>query len=1256
MAKLSSDKTYVTVQSGDTLYSIAKKYGNGKTYQQLAKENGISNPNKIYVGQKIYLNGKSGTSTGSNSNTASSKPKDTVEFTDFGLMLPGTGGSAKKRLFARWKWDKPSKFKGDTEYYLVEWTYTYDNKKWHTGTLTNNTIDKVNPSAALSSEYDVPDGALKVRLRVRPVAKVKENSKKEERQWTANWSEYKVYENETPLPIPSAPEVKIEKDDGTDEWRLTATVSDLEESVISFKATHIEFHVVKNDKVTHKYSNRVSINNVGYTASWTCPVEPGNEYKVRARGYRKDIDEYSDWTAFTENYETVPVTPAGITDLRLYKPNDSNYAVYVEWTKVNGSEITYDVECSEYDDFKMSTANGSTEDNTPNLVLTFSEGQGKKLYFRVRAKNASGESDWTEPKSLTVGTKPSAPTTWSSVSSAVLDTDEVYLYWIHNSEDESYQSKAEIMLEVYDVSTNTLQQGIKLTYENDYTSMVEDKVDRTSYVRIDHNGNLYFSDSKDPDDADDPTIPYFYPKAEGELTGDKFGDYDVYMYEYRHIFQGETTIRTTYYYTFVDDGRARYVELKLNENTEEGQPKYVIVPFKLITGDLRWTVRTKGVLDQWNGVEAWSDWSITRTVKLRRDPTITAMLEDDSGGNIGVNEDKPLRGFPLYILGDVKADHQLPISYNVLITANEDYETVDDIGNAKTVLAGQAVYSKIFDTSNNLFIELGPGDVDFENGMSYTVRVTVTTDAGLTVTSESKVFSVSWTDPGYYITGEVGYDPVAVTTNVRPYCETPIVKRYLVNQNGTIYTKIVGEPIGTWPDSFKHTYNHYYGLLLGENTYIPTEDELVNTVFDGVPNGEIYNGHEVYAETVDGVTRYYYIVDEEVTYQYGQLTGDRVEGSNEPVWYGALPAQNETDPIVMGYYCISGTNIYAVDAKEATYTATTDLLTRIPFGDPVSPPVMIDGHPVYMALMEADGDIFSTEYEIVYYYEVEEITPAVYTGEINYLVTPVRGSSGTVYRLTDTVITGNFISQEVPGALTTPDVEGQPSYQVHKYTTRDNETVYFASVEEENISRVLMSVYRREFDGSFTPLATNLDGANNIAVPDPHPALDYARYRIVAKDKVTGSITFQDMNSYPIDCKDIIIQWDDAWTPFDVVGDVILEEPSWSGSMLRLPYNIDVSENTDPEVELIEYIGRADPVSYYGTQRRHTATWNTVIPKSDKETLYALRRLANWFGDVYVREPSGIGYWANVKVSFSQKHLDLTIPVTFDITRVEGGI
>ena len=201
-----------------------------------------------------------------------------------------------------------------------------------------------------------------------------------------------------------------------------------------------------------------------------------------------------------------------------------------------------------------------------------------------------------------------------------------------------------------------------------------------------------------------------------------------------------------------------------------------------------------------------------------------------------------------------------------------------------------------------------------------------------------------------------------------------------------------------------------------------------------------------------------------------------------------------------------------------------------------------------------------------------------------------------------------------------------------------------------------LSLYRREFDGTFTELITDVDSSSSTYVTDPHPSLDYARYRVVATSDTTGAISYTDIPGYPIGETAVIIQWDEEWSNFDVSEENEREEPTWSGSLLRLPYNIDVSDNRSPDVSLIEYIGREHPVSYYGTQKGETATWNTEIEKSDKETIYALRRLSNYMGDVYVREPSGTGYWASIKVSFSQKHKVLTIPVTLNITRVEGGV
>lgn len=213
-------------------------------------------------------------------------------------------------------------------------------------------------------------------------------------------------------------------------------------------------------------------------------------------------------------------------------------------------------------------------------------------------------------------------------------------------------------------------------------------------------------------------------------------------------------------------------------------------------------------------------------------------------------------------------------------------------------------------------------------------------------------------------------------------------------------------------------------------------------------------------------------------------------------------------------------------------------------------------------------------------------------------------------------------------------------------------------LDENNqpVKGVTLSVYRRQFDGSFLEIGSGLENGNNTYVIDPHPALDYARYRIVATTVDTGAVSYYDVPGYPVKEKAIIIQWAETWSEFDSTLEDTLSQPSWAGSMLKLPYNIDISDSVDMDVEMVQYIGRKRPVSYYGTHVNETATWNTDILKSDVETLYAIRRLAIWTGDVYVREPSGSGYWASINVSYSKKHKELTIPVTLSITRVEGGI
>ena len=348
-------------------------------------------------------------------------------------------------------------------------------------------------------------------------------------------------------------------------------------------------------------------------------------------------------------------------------------------------------------------------------------------------------------------------------------------------------------------------------------------------------------------------------------------------------------------------------------------------------------------------------------------------------------------------------------------------------------------------------------------------------------------------------------------------------------------------------------------------------------------------------------------------------SGDSIESF--PIYLSAITAPNTQAPI--GFY---------VTIKPHTSYITIDSVgneKNILAGEPVYSKYINSMDVLDMVFYPSDVDL---ENNITYTITVLAHMNSGLAAEESFEFTVAWSEDGTVYE---------------PNAEIVYD-EDTYSVSIRPYCDDD---------DGKPVENITLSVYRREFDGAFTEIATDILNSENKFVLDPHPALDFARYRVVARDEYTGKITYCDIPGYPIGCDAIIIQWDEVWSNFDTGGNAdALVEPAWSGSLLKLLYNIDTSEKTKRDVELIEYIGRARPVSYYGTQLGNTATWNVEIPANDKETLYALRRLSIWMGNVYVREPSGSGYWASVDVSFSQKHNELTIPVTMNVTRVEGGV
>lgn len=439
MATLSSDGKYVTVVKGDTLSEIARDYGKGKTYQQLAAINNIKNPNLIYIGQKIYLDNSSGSSSSSTSTNS-----NVVTIDQFGLQA-----DTDNTLFITWSWSKTS----ETDHYEVEWYYYTDNNIWFVG-------EKANVDAEDKQDtYNIPDNAKKVRVRIKPISKTKTQNNKETTYWTANWSTYKEYDT-TKLPPKqptSAPSVEIEK------LQLTTKLEN-----IDLNATGIQFQIYR-DESTHVITSKVINISATNTASYTYTLTTGHEYKVRCRSYKDGV--YSDWSPWSESKGTMPDAPGKITTCKA----NSKTSVYLEWSASNTAK-TYDIEyTTELRYFDGSNQTTPINDvKTTHYEITGLE-SGDEYFFRVRAVNDNGESGWTEPVSVAIGEPPTAPTTWSSTTTAIVG-EPLNLYWVHNAEDASSETFAE--LEIY-------TDGVKATYTIENTETDEDEKDKTKVYSVD---------------------------------------------------------------------------------------------------------------------------------------------------------------------------------------------------------------------------------------------------------------------------------------------------------------------------------------------------------------------------------------------------------------------------------------------------------------------------------------------------------------------------------------------------------------------------------------------------------------------------------------------------------------------------------------------------------------------------------------------------------------------------------------------------
>lgn len=208
--------------------------------------------------------------------------------------------------------------------------------------------------------------------------------------------------------------------------------------------------------------------------------------------------------------------------------------------------------------------------------------------------------------------------------------------------------------------------------------------------------------------------------------------------------------------------------------------------------------------------------------------------------------------------------------------------------------------------------------------------------------------------------------------------------------------------------------------------------------------------------------------------------------------------------------------------------------------------------------------------------------------------------------------------------------------------------------EEVLVDDIDLSVYRINTDGTVTLVQSGLPNTGTVSVTDPHATFGKCQYRIVARSLLTGQSVYSDeeADSPHSTC---CVQWDESWSEY-VESEV--DEPgamqTYTGNRIDGLYNLNLDESGSMQAEDAEYIGRKHPVSYYGTQRGHTASYRVDFPKADAETLSKCRRLMDYPGDAYVREPSGLGFWARVSnPRISRSYDSQAVSFTFEAIHVD---
>lgn len=732
LSDITSSTTTYKVCKGDTFSEIVERCINVGMpgYQGLSIYNAginklksfnpdIENENLIYVGQSLTLQLESGASTPTKTVTKS----QTATVTAFGLQ-----SDTDRTVFATWAWSK-----GNTDHYEVKWLYSTGDGVAFVGSKTDETERQ--------SIYNAPENALYVNFQVRPISKTYKSGDNDVHYWTAGWSTVKKYDfKDNP---PSKPSDPTDSDVTITDYKMTVTLNNLSEDL---NATHIQIQVWENDKLYRNGTIKISNGKVSYN----CTCEAGKNYKVRYRSVRGSSN--SDWTNFSSEYSTIPAGTEGIYSLYMMSSTSVNVSWYDDST-AEGYEVQYTTQKELFDTGNSGvtsvTIGGETDSSgknrTPNAntILTGLTA-GSEYFVRVRSTNKKGASAWSEIVSIGIGTIPSKPTTWSSRSTVAVG-DALTLYWMHNTEVSSRQTGANLRLTVGDNPSEVVEITFGTSRStNDETVKIVDISNFTLKDAVKIKVLMAYSN----------ILEYF------NLNVNETGVIPVKTYGDNHYYWDANSIIT---FSYNEAESCWYI---IDSTAEGSATSYAIDTSAYPAGaTIKWSVQTAGVVKNDFGY-IYGDWSDERIVEIHAQPTVALSLTDSLESAFD-----QLTSLPFTITAAAGPAVQKPISYVVSIVSNSAYETVDSVGNPKTVKIGDEVYYEYIDASTNpLIIKISANNVNLENNMSYTVKCTVVMDSGLTGETTSEPFTVAWDDDALWPDAEITYDKDTYTTLIKPYC------------------------------------------------------------------------------------------------------------------------------------------------------------------------------------------------------------------------------------------------------------------------------------------------------------------------------------------------------------------------------------------------------------------------------------------------------------------------------------------------------